>query len=281
MPSRGGLSWPGSFGLRHTIVLRTGTQQELGPAGSGIRPVGALADPVAGRLRWAVHSSSGMHRPRPEGAGTSPARTPAGPATEVCSAESACYDGPAPDPVREGTMPRLSMAPHETKQRDPEDRIRRRLPAEEVRHRHVHLRPLHVGRDPVSRVGLLRGADQRHRRRATTTRRRCGSRSRSRRSTPTCGRPTSSISPTPTSSASSTSTASSAGRPGSHIVRLIARPADADRHDAAHGAPRPERRAAPRARPGRRPVGPAGRDVRARPHVPPRRSTTSRRPRST
>ena len=52
--------------------------------------------------------------------------------------------------------------------------------------------------------------------------------------------------------------------------RLAARPADADRHDAAHRAARARRRAAPGALPDRRAVGPAGRDVRARPHLPAR-----------
>ena len=60
------------------------------------------------------------------------------------------------------------------------------------------------------------------------------------------------------------------GPAGSHVVRLLREPADADRHDPAHRAPRAQRRPAAGARPGRRAVGPAGGDVRAGADVPPR-----------
>ena len=134
-----------------------------------------------------------------------------------------------------------------------------------MRDRHVHLRPLHVGRDPVSRVRLLRRAGQRHPARATTTRRevrfeieeqeldsylRAADFLNFANADIVCLQHEYGI---------------FGGPAGSHIVRPAARPADADRHHAAHGAPRARRRPAPGADADRRAVGPAGRDVRAGP----------------
>ncbi len=103
--------------LRHTIV-----PTDKDPAGGWARPgawdtargAGPILD--GGPPSPAVHSVEfAMPSPRP-GAGTrSGAATPgdssAGLVTEVCLVGSSCYDGPAPDLFAMGTMPRLAMEP--------------------------------------------------------------------------------------------------------------------------------------------------------------------------
>ena len=71
------------------------------------------------------------------------------------------------------------------------------------------------------------------------------------------------------------------GPAGSHVAPPAARPANADRHDAAYGSARSQPRAASGARASRRALGPADRHVRARPRPFSATSTTSRTPRST
>src|SRR5262249_9706390 len=62
------------------------------------------------------------------------------------------------------SLERISYGQHSADDAIQEDKLYRQLCAENVRHRHLHYRPVRGGRDTVSRDHLFRRAGQRYRR---------------------------------------------------------------------------------------------------------------------
>ena len=99
-------SWPeaGGFDPGTRSPYGQGPSRSVDPAGPGYgqscRRCGPHAGPVHGRV--ADRSSSPAGRGTARSAAPRRQRLVGGLVTEVCSPGSSCYDGPAPDPVRDG-----------------------------------------------------------------------------------------------------------------------------------------------------------------------------------